>query len=166
MSELSQDTVDAWFDEAAALLHEGDGELRTWPKPEALRRGGARAPLLRSLAHLLVVVGGVTLLCVGRVDPGLVAVAVFAAASLPYLNALSNDLVYDSDALVTRNRVVQQMRAPEARWLAYPVLLLVGIKLFIEDFPHGQAATLFVALAFVGSALLLVARLLRREAKG
>jgi hypothetical protein len=36
--------------------------------------------------------------------------------------------------------------------------------LFIEDFPNGQPATLFVALAFVGSALLLVARLLRRPA--
>ena len=54
-------------------------------------------------------------------------------------------------------------RWPEARWLAYPVLVLVGVKLFVEDFPHGQAATLFVALAFVGSAMLLVARMLRRE---
>jgi len=54
-------------------------------------------------------------------------------------------------------------RWPEARWLVYPVLVLVGIKLFLEDFPHGHAATLFVALAFVGSALLLVARLLKRQ---
>jgi len=53
-------------------------------------------------------------------------------------------------------------RWPEARWLVYPVLVLVIIKLSIEDFPNGQAATLFVALAFVGSALLLVAKLLRR----
>jgi predicted tellurium resistance membrane protein TerC len=42
----------------------------------------------------------------------------------------------------------------------YPVLVLVGIKLFAEDFPHGQPVTLFVALAFVGSALLLVAKLI------
>jgi hypothetical protein len=54
-------------------------------------------------------------------------------------------------------------RWPEARWLVYPLLILVAIKLFAEDFPHGQPATLFVALAFVGSALLLVARLLRRR---
>ena len=54
-------------------------------------------------------------------------------------------------------------RWPEARWLVYPVLILVAIKLFAEDFPNGQPATLFVALAFVGSALLLVARLLRRQ---
>jgi len=53
-------------------------------------------------------------------------------------------------------------RWPEARWLVYPVLVLVGLKLFVEDFPHGQPASLFVSLAFVGSALLLVARLLNR----
>ncbi len=53
-------------------------------------------------------------------------------------------------------------RWPEARWLVYPVLVLVGIKLFVEDFPEGQPVTLFFALAFVGSALILVARLLGR----
>ena len=54
-------------------------------------------------------------------------------------------------------------RWPEARWLVYPVLILVGVKLFLEDFPNGQPATLFVALALVGGALLLVAKLLIRE---
>jgi len=54
-------------------------------------------------------------------------------------------------------------RWPEARWLVYPVLILVGVKLFVEDFPNGQPVTLFVALALVGSALLLVAKLLSRE---
>ena len=41
-------------------------------------------------------------------------------------------------------------------------LLLVGVKLLLEDFPNGQPATLFVALALVGGALLLVAKLLDR----
>lgn len=50
-------------------------------------------------------------------------------------------------------------RWPEARWLIYPVLVLVGVKLFAEDFPNGRPDTLFVALAFVGGALLLVAKL-------
>jgi hypothetical protein len=70
-----------------------------------------------------------------------------------------------SAASVTLALSSQHRRWPEARWLVYPVLVLVGIKLFLEDFPHGQPATLFVALAFVGTALLLVARLLRREDK-
>ena len=51
-------------------------------------------------------------------------------------------------------------RWPEARWLVYPVLLIVAVKVFAEDFPNGQPATLFVALALVGGALLAVARLL------
>ena len=54
-------------------------------------------------------------------------------------------------------------RWPEARWLVYPVLILVGVKLFVEDFPNGQPVTLFVALALVGGALLLVAKLLSRD---
>lgn len=56
-------------------------------------------------------------------------------------------------------------RWPEARWLVYPVLILVGVKLFAEDFPHGEPATLFVSLAFIGSALILVAKLLRSRSK-
>jgi len=55
-------------------------------------------------------------------------------------------------------------RWPEARWLVYPVLILVGFKLFLEDFPNGRPVTHFVAFALVGSALILVAKLLSREA--
>jgi hypothetical protein len=53
-------------------------------------------------------------------------------------------------------------RWPEARWLVYPVLVLVGVKLFLEDFPIGEPAMLFVSLVLVGSALILVAKLLAR----
>jgi len=38
-------------------------------------------------------------------------------------------------------------RWPEARWLAYPVLIVVGFKLLLEDFPHGEPVTLFIAFA-------------------
>jgi hypothetical protein len=40
----------------------------------------------------------------------------------------------------------------------YPVLILVGAKLLVEDFPNGQPATLFVSLAMVGMALIVVSR--------
>lgn len=53
-------------------------------------------------------------------------------------------------------------RWPEASWLVYPVLVAAGIKLVAEDFPHGRPVSLFVALALVGGALILSARLLRR----
>ncbi len=79
--------------------------------------------------------------------------AVLAALRTTVLAASSVTL-----ALSSRHK-----RWPEARWLVYPVLLLVGVKLLLEDFPNGQPASLFVALALVGSALLLVAKLLSRD---
>jgi hypothetical protein len=66
-------------------------------------------------------------------------------------------------ASVTLALSSQHPRWPEARWLVYPVLVLVGIKLFVEDFPNGEPMTLFVALAFVGSALLLVNPLMSKD---
>jgi hypothetical protein len=53
-------------------------------------------------------------------------------------------------------------RSREAAWLVYPVLVLAGIKLVVEDFPQGRPATLFVALALAGIALLFAPRLAKR----
>ena len=80
-------------------------------------------------------------------------------ANLAVLAALRTAIL--SASSVTLALSSRYKRWPEARWLVYPVLILVGLKLFAEDFPNGEPATLFVALAFVGGALLLVARLLR-----
>jgi hypothetical protein len=55
-------------------------------------------------------------------------------------------------------------RFREAAWLVYPVLVLAGIKLMLEDFPQGRPATLFVALALCGVALLFAPRLAKRAA--
>jgi hypothetical protein len=51
----------------------------------------------------------------------------------------------------------------EAGWLAYPILAVVGLKLVVEDVARSRPATLFVAFALYGAALLLVPRLRRRE---
>ena len=56
-------------------------------------------------------------------------------------------------------------RAPrlrEASWLVYPTLALGGVKLLAEDFPHSTAATLFIALAMYGGALIAAPRLIQR----
>jgi hypothetical protein len=52
---------------------------------------------------------------------------------------------------------------PEARWLAYPVLAMVGLKILLEDLPRSRPATLFVAFACYGAALIVVPRFRRRE---
>jgi len=54
----------------------------------------------------------------------------------------------------------------ELGWLAYPVLLAAALKLPIEDFRVSSPATLFVALAAFGTALILTAQLsLRRTTR-
>jgi hypothetical protein len=44
------------------------------------------------------------------------------------------------------------------------VLAIAGAKLAVEDLPRSRPATLFLALALYGAALILVPRLRRREA--
>jgi len=97
---------------------------------------------------LIVVIGSLVFIGASGAELNLAALAALRTAVL-------------SAASVTLALSSRHWRWPEARWLVYPVLVLVGIKLFVEDFPNGQPASLFVALAFVGSALLLVARLLK-----
>lgn len=55
-------------------------------------------------------------------------------------------------------------RFKESAHLMYPVLVVTGLKLVAEDLPHSKPATLFVALAFYGGALILAPRLVRRQA--
>lgn len=48
--------------------------------------------------------------------------------------------------------------AREAGWLAYPILILTGLKIVLVDFPQGRPSTLFIALAMYGVALILAGR--------
>lgn len=58
--------------------------------------------------------------------------------------------------------VARWERLHESAWLVYPLLLAAGVKLLVEDFPHGRPLTLFVAFALCGGALILAPRLARR----
>jgi hypothetical protein len=55
-------------------------------------------------------------------------------------------------------------RFREWDWLVYPLLVGIGIKMVAQDFPSGRPATLFVALALYGAALIVAPRLRRRQA--
>ncbi len=103
-----------------------------------------------SVGGLFIAIIGPPVAGVGGPQPLLAALAAIRTAVL-------------AAAAVTLAISSRHPRWPEARWLVYPVLVLVGIKLFIEDFPNGEPTALFVALGFVGGALLLVARLLKRR---
>jgi len=52
-------------------------------------------------------------------------------------------------------------RFREAAWLVYPTLVLGAVKLVAEDLPRSRAATLFVALAVYGCALIAAPRFMR-----
>jgi len=120
----------------------------------------AGVPQLIVLALSVWEVGGLMVLYLAPVVAGVPG----AEADLAALAALRTAVLAASS--VTLALSSRFKRWPEARWLVYPVLILVGIKLFLEDFPHGQPVTLFLALALVGSALILVARLLNRDKVG
>lgn len=51
-------------------------------------------------------------------------------------------------------------RRPELAWLSYATLGLGALHLLADDLPHGRPATLMVAFALYGGALLVVPRLL------
>ncbi len=117
----------------------------------------AGLPQLIVLALSVWEVGGLLVVLLAPV----VANAGAADADLANLAALRTAVLAASS--VTLALSSRYKRWPEARWLVYPVLILVGFKLFLEDFPNGEPATLFVAFALVGSTLILVAKLLSRD---
>jgi len=51
----------------------------------------------------------------------------------------------------------------ELIWLVYPLLVVTGVKLVLEDLRHGKPLALFVSFAFLGVALIVAPRLLRRQ---
>jgi hypothetical protein len=128
------------------------------PVAQRSERWGGLA-LLPQLIVLILSVWSVGGLFIAVVAPAIAGVT-GEEPSMAALAALRTATL--SVAAVTLAMSSRHPRWPEARWLVYPVLVLVGIKLFVKDFPNGEPAALFVALGFVGSALLLVASLLKR----
>jgi hypothetical protein len=62
-------------------------------------------------------------------------------------------------ASVALARAGRTGRFRESGWLVYPLLAAGGVKLLIEDLPRSRPATLFIALALYGGALILAPRL-------
>ena len=128
------------------------------PVAQRSERWGGLA-LLPQLIVLIVSVWSVGGLFIAVVAPAIAGVT-GEEPSLAALAALRTATL--SVAAVTLAVSSRQPRWPEARWIVYPLLVLVGVKLFVEDFPNGEPTALFIALGFVGGALLLVASLLKR----
>jgi hypothetical protein len=83
----------------------------------------------------------------GSVDPGMLATVRTGVLSLATL------------AVAWMGR---RERLREWSWLVYPLLIAIGLKLMTQDFKHSRPATLFIALALYGAALIVAPRLKRR----
>ena len=57
--------------------------------------------------------------------------------------------------------VARRERFHEWAWIVYPMLVFTGLKMVGQDFKHSRPATLFIALALFGVALILAPRLRR-----
>jgi len=55
----------------------------------------------------------------------------------------------------------RQARFREWTWLVYPLLVVIGLKMIAQDFKFSRPATLFIALALYGAALIVAPRLRR-----
>jgi hypothetical protein len=106
--------------------------------------GSAGACLVGYLAPLA---GG---LADGTVDPGVLATLRTSVLSLATLGL----------AWLGRSA-----RFRECGWLVYPLLIGIGAKMVVQDFPASRPATLFIAMALYGAALIVAPRLRRREGK-
>lgn len=51
----------------------------------------------------------------------------------------------------------------EVGWLVYPLLVAGALKLMVDDVPHSRPATLFIALAVYGVALIAAPRMMRHR---
>jgi hypothetical protein len=134
---------------AAAWL---TGRVSTTPLPAQQRvpRCGLIAALAIAAAGLLV--GAIVPLAAGTPGP---AASVGAAATVR-----TAVLVLGVILLAWAGRF-QTWR--EAGWLAYPLLVVTGFKLVLEDLARSRPASLFLAFALYGGALILVPRLRRRD---
>jgi hypothetical protein len=117
---------------------------------------GALAPLPQALVLGLSLwsVGGLLVLALAPPLAGVPG----PGADLGTLAALRTAVL--AGAAVTLAISSRYRRWPEARWLAYPVLIALGLKLLFEDFPSGRPLTLFIALGLVGGALIFVSRMM------
>jgi len=99
-----------------------------------------------------------------RIWWGAASPATAAWAAALGMNLMSSTLVFDDESgdpfHVVQARHIDAFREAwrEAGWLVYPALAATGLKILLEDLPRGRPATLFLAFALYGAALIAVAR--------
>jgi hypothetical protein len=117
----------------------------------ALERAGAQAARLRDALALLALLPLAVLVLSAALAPVAGDVARCAAAATVVLGLTAFVLAV----------LARAGRPFGPRWIAYGALALGGAKLVLFDLSHGRPATLFVAFAAYGAALIFTSRALR-----
>lgn len=124
--------------------------------------GGAPASVLRVVIAVALIltaagcgVGAVAPLLAGSAEGG-VDLGVLATVRTCVLAILTLLVAWGA----------RQERFREWAWLVYPLLVLVGLKMVAQDFKYSRPATLFIALALYGIALIVAPRLRRGRKRG
>jgi hypothetical protein len=121
-----------------------------WARRETVRQPLASLARLVISALTVIAAGGVLVMCSGPVIAGMPPQpGVLATLKTAYL----------AGAAVLLALAGRRPRWRELGWLAYPVLILGGIKLVTEDLAASRPATLFIAFALYGTALVATSRL-------
>jgi hypothetical protein len=118
----------------------------------------SRVPRLASALLLVMAFGG---LAVSLIVP-LAAGVPGSGADAGILATLRTGVL--AVAALVLARLGRAAKLQELGWLMYPVLVAGGLKLVVEDFRLSRPATLFIALALYGAALIAAPRLARRPA--
>jgi hypothetical protein len=124
----------------------------------ATRTGAARVPRIALLGVLAFAATGVA---IGWTVP--------AMAGVPGHGAAAGEVATVRTALLVAATLLLAWLGRQGGWadagaLAYPALAAAGVKLLLEDVLRSRPATLFVAFACYGIALILVPRLRGRRA--
>jgi len=120
--------------------------------------GGVTASAIRCVVALVFV--WVASGCLTGYLASLVAASADGAVDLGILATVRTAVLAGATLVIAA--VSRREGFREWSWLVYPLLVFIGLKMVAQDFNHSRPATLFIALAIYGLALIVAPRLRRR----
>jgi hypothetical protein len=120
--------------------------------------GGVAASAIRCVVALVLV--WVASGCLTGYLASLVATSADGAVDLGILATVRTAVLAGAALVVAA--VSRRDGFREWSWLVYPLLVFIGLKMVAQDFNHSRPATLFIALAIYGLALIVAPRLRHR----
>jgi hypothetical protein len=139
---------------AAGALAVGFAAARRKPTGDEVASGLRLVVILVFFAAASACVTGFVAPAVGGLPDGSVATGVLATVTTVVLSAATLLVAW----------IGRQPRFREWSWLVYPLLVGIGLKMAGQDFKHSRPATLFIAMALYGTALIVAPRLRRGRA--